>query len=220
MKKILPWTAQRCDQAADLVKTIHSWADGSVTVDYGTLYSFHMSFTAQLPFLQNMYVLNIYANYPNGNQEAWPFQLADLFLLHFSCNTSQSLVMKHTVLWRLYVARSATGNWTLLLPQTDLTLQWDDVTNNTSTPQASNYSMGLFVNACFFCVSQTCSCWCNWNQHPENGTPYPPLLLLGESGHSRLILYIGHQSFCSVWLLACMIQYVFSWTHKRGAKTH
>lgn len=28
------------------------------------------------------------------------------------------------------------------LPQTDLTLQQDDVTNNTSTPEASNYNAG------------------------------------------------------------------------------
>lgn len=93
-------------------------------------------------FPQNMYVLNRYANYPNGNQEAWPLQLAVLFLFHFSCNTSQSLVMKHNVLCRLYVARSAAGNWMFLLPKTDLTLQQDDVTDNTSTPEASNYNRG------------------------------------------------------------------------------
>lgn len=87
-----------------------------------------------------MYVLNRCANYPNGNQEAWPLQLAGLFPFHFSCNTSQSLVMKHSVLWRLRVGRSAAGKWMFLSPQTDLTEQQDDVTGNTSAPEASNYS--------------------------------------------------------------------------------
>lgn len=171
-----------------------------VTVDYDTLYCFHTSFTAQLHmFPQNMYVLYRYANYPNGNQEAWLLQLADLFLCHFSCNTSQSLVMKHSVLWRLHVARSAAGNWMLLLPPTDLTPQQDDVTNNTSTPEASNYNNGLFANAWFFfCVSQTCWCRCNWNQRHVNEMQHPLGLRVSGSGHSLVTPCEVHQSFCCV----------------------
>lgn len=142
-----------------------------VTVsNYDTLNCFHTSFTAQLHmFPQNMYVLNRYANYPNGNQEAWPFQLASLFPFHFSCNTSQSSVMKHNVLWRLYVARSAAGNWMFLLPQTELTLHNRMILPTTHPLQRNQITQHrLFANAWFFCVSPTCWCWCNWNQHHVN----------------------------------------------------
>lgn len=71
----------------------------------------------------------------------------------------------------------------------------------------------LFANAWFFCVSQTCWCWCNWNQHHVNETPYPPGLCLSKSGHSLVTLYIVHQNFCCVWLCVCMVQYVFTRTH-------
>lgn len=203
-----------------MLKKRRSWTDGSVTVDYGTLYCFHTSFTAQLPFPQNMYVLNRYANYPNGNQEAWPFQLADLFLFHFSCNTSQGLVMKHTVLGHLDVAHSATGNWTLLSAS-----NWSDTTTGWCYQQhihsrGIKLQRGLFANAWFFCVSQPCCCWCNWNQHHVNETLHPPPLCLSKSGHSLVILYTGHQSFCCVWLRACVIQCVFTWTHTKKMQRH
>lgn len=139
-----------------------------MTVDYCMLDCFHTSFAAQLHmFPRNMCVLNRYANYPNGNQEAWPLQLADLFLFHFSCNTSQSLMMKHNVLWRLYVAGSATANWIFLLHQTDLTLQQYDVTNNTSALEASNCNTCKCIVP--LCISTHCCC-CNWNEHHVNQT--------------------------------------------------
>lgn len=158
-----------------------SWTDGFVTVDYGTLYCFHTSFTAQLHmFPQNMYVLNRYANYPNGNQEAWPLQLAGLFLFHFSCNTSWSLVMKHNVLWRLCVCPFC--SWKLNVP---FASNWSDTATGWCYRQHI-HSRGiklqrrLFASAWFFGASQTCWCWCNWNQHHVNETPYPPGLYLPQ----------------------------------------
>lgn len=59
------------NQLGNIFKMAFLGIDGLVTVGYGMLYCFHTSFTAQLHmFPQNMYVLNRYANYPNGNQEA------------------------------------------------------------------------------------------------------------------------------------------------------
>lgn len=139
-------------------------------VDYGTLYYFHTSFTAQLhAFPQKMYVLNRYANYPNGNQEAWPLQLADLLPFHFSRNTSKSSVMKHNVLWRLYVAPIC--SWKLDVP---FASRWSDTPTGWCYQQHI-YSRGIKLEntgclqmPAFFCVSQTCWCWCNWSQHHVN----------------------------------------------------
>lgn len=101
----------------------------------------------------------------------------------------------------------AAGNWMLLLPQPDLTLQQDDVTDNTSCSWGIKLQHRLFANAWFFCVSQTFWCRCNWKQHHVNETT-------GVTSHSLEILhYIVRQSFCCVWLCACKIQYVFTGTH-------
>lgn len=62
---------------------------------------------------------------------------------------------------------------------------------------------GLFANAWFFCVSQTCCCWCNWNQHHVNEMLYPPLLCLSKTGHSLVNPCIV-QGFCWVCVIACL----------------
>ena len=168
-----------------------------------------------------MYVLNRYANYPNGNQGAWPLQLADLFLFHFSCNTSRSLVMKHNVLWRLYVVRSAAGNWMFLSAQTDLTLQQDDVTQQHIHSRGINLQHVLFANAWFFCVSQTCWYWCNWSQHHVNETPYPPGLCLTKTGHSLVTPYIQYRaSKFLLCVIVCLYDTVQSSQEHTNVHTH
>ncbi len=153
-------------------------------------------------FPQNMYVLNRYANYPNGNQEAWPLQLAGLFLFHFSCNTSRSLVMETQCIVAVRCCpfcscklnASFASNWS------DTTTGW--CYQQRIHSRGIKLQHGLFANASFFCVSPTCWCWCNWNQHHVNETPAG--LCLSRSGHSLVSLYVMHQSFCCVWLCACM----------------
>lgn len=190
--------------------------DGLVTVGYGMLYCFHTSFTAQLHmFPQNMYVLNRYANYPNGNQEAWPLQLAGLFPFHFSCNTSQSLVMKHNVLWRLYVAHSAAGNWMFLSPQPDLTPPQCDVTHSASTPEASNYNTETVCKCMdFLCISNILVCA---GVIGINAMWMKPCVHQASASVKVVTvrwLYTVYQSFCCLWLRAGKIQYVFTSTHK------
>lgn len=80
-----------------------------------------------------MYVRNRYANYPNGNREAWPLQLADLFLLRFSCSTSQSLEKKHSEVW------------VVMLASLQLEIEysfWQYDVNNTHTLGATIYNTG------------------------------------------------------------------------------
>lgn len=103
-------------------------------------------------------------------------------------------------------------NWTLLSAsnRSDTTTGW--CYHQHIHSRGIKLQRGLFANAWFFCVSQPCCCWCNWNQHHVNETPHPPPPRLSKSGHSLVILYTGHQSFCCVWLRAWVIQYVFTWT--------
>lgn len=169
-----------------------------------------MLFTAQLPFPQNMYALNRYANYSNGNHEAWLFQLADLFLFHFFCNTSPSSVMKHCIVAFVFAPLCSrklnapgASNWS------DTTTGWRYQQHIHS--RGIKLRCGLFANAWLLCMSQTCCFRCNWNQHHANETPYPSRLCLSKSSHSLLTLYIG---FCCAWLCTCMMRYVFTWTHK------
>lgn len=61
------------------------------------------------------------------------------------------------------------GNWIFLFPQTDLTLQQEDVTNTLQRHQITTR-----VNARLLCVSQTCWRWCNWNLHHVRSRVQPP----------------------------------------------
>ena len=78
-------------------------------------------------------------------------------------------------------------------------------------------TLDLFANAWFFCVSQTFWCWCNWNQHRVNETPWQ-----GSASVEVVTvwwLYTVCQSFCCVWLCACKIHYIVTSTH-RWSRTH
>lgn len=150
-------------------------------------------------FPQNMYVLNRYANYPNGNQEGVTASISRPVPISFSCNTSQTLVMKHSVLCVVVVCCPFCG-WKLNVPfasnWSDTTTGWYYQLHFQSRAIKMEYAFFL-VNARVYCVSQTCWCGCNWNEHRVNETSYPPRTLhcFTSGGPSLVTVYTSTSTF-------------------------